>query len=59
MTHETGTGITGITIIIQALAERNDTDAEALRKKIVSQRDEPVTIAPGKAKLVTYKVVYG
>lgn len=29
-----------ITIIIQALAERNDTDAEALRKKIVSQRDE-------------------
>lgn len=29
-----------ITIIIQALAERNDADADDVRQKVVSQRDE-------------------
>lgn len=29
-----------ITIIIQALAERNEADADNVRKKIVIQRDE-------------------
>ena len=29
-----------ITVIIQALHERNEADADAVRKKIVLQRDE-------------------